>query len=349
MAKTTKAKVRHSYTYKGRRLDIRGNSEREVMEKYLKKCAEIDAGLEKQSQAAKFGEYAVFVFETYRRPKVKEITYDRYIRRLNYCIIRKIGKMKVVDIKRIHLQQLLNEMEGQSKYQINQVKQMLTFIFNQAKLDGIIAINPAEGLISPKGTKTTNRAFTDEEEAAFLECCHGNPRFRVFLLSYYCGCRPDEARGIIGSDIHLIDGVPMLHIRGTKTLSSDRIVPLDYSLYQQIKDTPADKPAAPNLHGKRQNECSYYQGWKALKAEMNISLGAEVMNGKPVPPLPLAEDICPYTLRHTFATNLLKHSVDIRTAQHLLGHADITMTANVYTHVDTNEVKKAAELMGCGA
>ena len=41
----------------------------------------------------------------------------------------------------------------------------------------------------------------------------------------------------------------------------------------------------------------------------------------------------PHMLRHTYATTLYHAGVDLRTAQRLLGHASITMTADVYTHI----------------
>ena len=57
----------------------------------------------------------------------------------------------------------------------------------------------------------------------------------------------------------------------------------------------------------------------------------------------LAVDLVPYCLRHTYCTNLQKKDVDLRTAQYLMGHTDIKMTANIYTHADTSTILKAAE------
>ena len=64
-------------------------------------------------------------------------------------------------------------------------------------------------------------------------------------------------------------------------------------------------------------------------------------------PYPLADDFVPYCLRHTYCTDLQKAGVDVRTAQKLMGHADISTTANIYTHQDDEALIAAAEKMGC--
>ena len=146
-------------------------------------------------------------------------------------------------------------------------------------------------------------------------------------------------------EVKMLEGQPVLHIRGTKTDNANRFVPIPDILCQRIKNTPKFDYISPNNVGKKHDASSYRRITKSLYREMNISMGCRVYRNKLIPPFPLAEDFVPYDLRHTYCTDLQKKGIDIRTAQYLMGHSDISLTANIYTHADNSTILEAAKLI----
>lgn len=337
--------IRKTFTFNGKRYEVTGKTEKEATRKLLDKRASLE-----HEEALRHGEmllkdWALVAFETFK-PNITPGSAQQIKYRFDKHVISQIGDMRLSRIRPIDCQKIMNAQAGKSKNHIDRVAQELFFVFDCARKNGMISENPAADLAKPQGYKNLRRAMTDEERKHFLLAAEKVPRFILFELMLYCGCRPMEAAGVCFEDISRRDGVPFLHIRGTKTANSDRFVPLPKELQGRLCKRDSRGPCVLTGRGTMYNDTSYKRLVKRLRREMNISMGAKLYRNALVPPLPLADDFVPYILRHTYCCDLKKKGIDIRIAKQLMGHADIRTTANIYDHADDESLMTAARKMG---
>lgn len=342
MGLVKKYKHRKTFTFDGKRYNVYADTLEQLAEKKVLKLAELKENRAKASTITvrKWTEQCIEIYKTNQ----SDITREKYVQRVNHCILEHIGDYQVRAINPMHCQRVMNLQQGKSKTQINEVYQALKFIFSHAVYNDIITKDPTRTLIKPKGTSKPRRALTDLERELFLEIAPTDRKFYAFLLMYYCGCRPLEACECKGSDLFILDGHPMLHIRGTKTKNADRNVPVPHELWEIIKSTPKDEYIALYGNGNHINPDNRKRLWRWLWNKMNIKAGTETFRNKLMEPYLIPKDLTPYCLRHDFCSRLAKDGVDIRIAQKLMGHSDIKLTANVYTHVDDQSIITALNL-----
>lgn len=92
--------------------------------------------------------------------------------------------------------------------------------------------------------------------------------------------------------------------------------------------------------------------WRSFKRLVDIEMGAQLFRNQVIQhgePDELWETLTPYCLRHTYCTNLQNAGVPINVAKYLMGHSDISMTANIYTHTTEETVQQAADLINGAA
>ena len=77
---------------------------------------------------------------------------------------------------------------------------------------------------------------------------------------------------------------------------------------------------------------------------MDIRAGAKVKRNK-IEESKLAPDLTMYCLRHTFATDCARAGVPLETVRWLMGHADISTTANIYQHRDDTTLRAGMALL----
>lgn len=325
-------KYRKSFMYHGKRYEVFADSLEALAEKKAKKLLSLETNQQKESNISvkEWTERCIAVYKTNQA----DITRKKFVQRVNHCILEHIGDYRIKDITPLRCQEVLNLQAGKSRAQINEVYRALRFIFSHAVINDLITKDPTRALIRPNGTYNPRRSLTAQERDVFLQVAMTDRRYYGFLLMYYCGCRPLEACECMGSDLYKLDGHPMLHIRGTKTKNADRNVPVPAELWKLIKNTRKSEYIAVYSNGNHITPDNRRRLWRSLWNKMNIKAGTRTYRNQLQEPYVIPKDLTPYCLRHDFCTRLAEKNVDIRIAQRLMGHSDIKLTANVYTHID---------------
>ena len=333
-----KYKHRKTFTYGTTRYEVRADTLEELGAKLERKKRELEDNKQKESNIL-VKEWAEQCFNTYKtnlRENSRKTTWDR----INRCILKNIGDMRLKSVTPLNCQEVLNLQKGKSKSHINKVTHDLKFIFSHAVYNDLIPKDPTLLLQKPQGTYTPHRAITEYERNLFEKIALTDRKYYWALLMLYCGCRPNESYNCKLSDIFFIDETPMLHIRGTKSVNADRNVPVPLKFWEIIKNLPKDEYIS--MYNRKQIEPYAKQRlWKQIWRAMNIEAGTTVYRNQLMEPYEIPKSFQPYCLRHEFCSDLARRGIDIRIAQKLMGHSDISLTANLYTHVDNKDILKA--------
>ena len=185
---------------------------------------------------------------------------------------------------------------------------------------------------SPRLWKLIPDHLSEEEVESLLKSSEGerplDKRNRlIFELLYSCGLRVSELCSIKMDAPDFEKSV----IRVTGKGSKERLVPFGRDAESLMRNylrsvrPKLDKTGkVPELllsrNGHRLTRSLIWQMVKAMAVKAGIS-----------------KNIFPHTLRHSFASHLLKNGADLRVIQEMLGHADIA-TTQIYTHVESSRL-----------
>lgn len=193
--------------------------------------------------------------------------------------------------------------------------------------------SPLGTISNPKNIKKLPKVLSEEEVDKLLDInlkTSFDYRNKAMLeLMYSSGLRVSELINLKVNDIDLNNASVRIFGKGSK----ERIVPLDdYAIealdnYIKHHRKSLFKHGENNYlflnnHGNKMTRQGFFKILQKIVKEKNIK-----------------SEISPHTLRHSFATHLLKHGADLRSIQELLGHSDIS-TTQIYTHITSERLQK---------
>ena len=316
------------------------------------------------------------------KPELKQSTrtnyrymYDKYVR-------NEIGNMAMASIKFTTMKKFFNHLLHDIGFKPNSVEIVHTIlhpVFTIAMRDGLIRINPTDGIMadlkrSNDWEKPKRHALTEEQQRAFMafvetskQYNHWNPLFACLLGT---GCRVGEMLGLRWEDVlwkenvisinhNLIyrlqdSGKVEFHITTPKTRNGIRVIPM----FQNVRRELQNEYMRQEKTGFCKDEVDGYTGfiWQnrfgtvlgphlvnraiARIVEDHNAMEMETAKSENRKPL-IIPQFSVHQLRHTFCTRLCENETDLKLIQEIMGHADISTTMDVYNESNT-ERKKAS-------
>ncbi len=209
-------------------------------------------------------------------------------------------------------------------------------LFNYLLEEEVVKENPFVNAVLPKVTRSLPKFVYEDEMISFLNRIDttkaiGKRDKAIFEILYGCGLRVSELVGIRMQDIDFYEMTILVHGKGSK----DRIVPVHELAIEELKQYMFQ--ARPELVARGNDTNDYvfvnFNGKKLSTRGVRYILETELKKQSSF------LSVSPHGFRHSFATHLLDHGVDIRLVQELLGHVSLS-TTQIYTKVSKEKLKE---------
>ena len=297
------------------------------------------------------------------RPALKPSTGKSYAEIVRWYIQPRVGAVRLVDLNAFHLRALYAELlesgavrsaGGLSPGTVGGVHRVFRKACNDALAAGMLVKNPMIGVRPPRSEPPEMRTWSAADVHRFLDATRSDRLFALWVLVLATGMRRGELAGLRWADVDLDAGRLavrrsrvsvgyQVHEGEPKTRASRRSISLDARVLtvlgahrrRQLEDRLAWGPAWDNT------------GY-VFTAEDGRPLHPErikVIFGQHVETAGLAK-IRFHDLRHTSATLALAAGIHPKVVSERLGHTNIAITLDLYSHVTPSLQAEAADILG---
>lgn len=285
----------------------------------------------------------------------------RYNTKVGYAFVTNIlkrdefGTRKIRDIRVSDAQLWFVRLqrEGKGYSTITSIKGVLKPAFQMACNEDILAKNPFQFNTSDVVINDSQHrdAMTLEEQEIWMAFIREDRTYRKyyneFVVLLGTGMRVSEFCGLTMSDLDFkrrrirVDHQLVrerngkYYVEKTKTRSGIRYLPMTDEVYESLRTIVRDRPELA-----KEPEVDGYSGFLLIDKKQQPKVALHIENEmrwamkkfrKIHPDIELPH-ITPHVFRHTFCTNMANAGMDVKNLQYLMGHSDVGVTLNIYTH-----------------
>jgi len=323
-------------------------------QKYLsKKLVEFDTGtlpIDETNMTLK--DYLDKWLET-KKFSLALMTYSSYERNIRLYIDPSIGNYKLVKLTPLIIQDLYNGLtsQGLSARTVRYIHTILNEALDQAVIWQMINRNPCKGLTLPKQVRQEMKVLTQEQVKKLLKACIYNRFGVLFELLVISGMRSSEALALKWEDIDWKNNRITIQraltrvknkweFKEPKTKHGRRTIPLPPEVMKDLREHKINQT-------KEKLKAEEYNDYDLVFACSNGNPLEErkivTRYFKPLLKEAGLPDIRLYDLRHTCATLLLMAGENPKVVSERLGHANIGITLDIYSHVLPTMQEKATQ------
>ena len=332
----------------GKRCVFRGRSEREVMQK----IAEYQV---REERGPCFSEVAEDWWAEHEA-KIKYGSRHGYLaakrRAVEYFADDPVKSIEAADVNAFILY------VARRGYAMKTVKNQLTVvrqIFLFAMMHRYIRTLPTDGVKVPSGLSHEERSLPSAEAVQIVKNTQPD-EFLLPALILYTGARCGEALALQWRDVDFQSGVISISkavvyhsnqpvISDTKTANAHRSVPLLAPLKVLLQQQTPRRADDYLIGGSEPlTKSAMTKRWEAFCRSHDLAHPNEVRSEKAQRTVWICE-LDRHTLRHEYATILYDAGIDSKVAQELLGHADLSTTLRIYTHIRQSRLSAAASTL----
>lgn len=320
---------------------ICANTIAELDAKVLEIRLEKEKGTDFTKRNMTFGQYRkrwwntkLLTIKSVGNRKMYEGTF-KYLEVLDYDLL--------VEVSTDDIQRIINKNKDKART-CQKIRMVLNEIFKKAISERILYYNPVDAVVIPQYKAKERRPLTEDEDY-LTELNIFTDREQAYLyIIKYCGLRKEEALALEKGDFSL----PEARLRVSKAIAFDgnksflketkngvvRAIPLPNNILPFISyylSNLDEELLFTNLSSNTyMTHTGYRRMWEAIIRKLEKA--AKESDRK------IGNDLTAHIFRHNYACMLMKANIDMKERQYLLGHKTISVTMDIYTHIEEQKM-----------
>ena len=314
-----------------------------------------DDGARLGAERQTVGEFLTKWAEHVARPTLRPSTFASYSGHIRRHLIPAFGQMQLAKLGPEHVQILIGEKlgDGLSPRRVLYIRAVLRRALSDAVRWGLVHRNAASLARGPKAEPGEVRPMTAEQVAGFLEAIDDDRLAALYVAAIALGLRQGELLGLRWDDIDLSDKWLRVRHALQRVEGTLQLVPPKTRQSRRTIQLPELVIDALVRHRSRQNEEQLLAGQRWVDQDFVFT----TPHGRPLDASNvthafqrrLASAGLPrhrfHDLRHTCASLMLAEGINPRVVMDILGHSQVSVTLNTYSHVVPSVQRQAVERM----